>query len=161
MLKPLPFRPSIDPKAANRFAIVASRYNGEFVEPMLARAQEEIALIEPHSVIQVVHAPGSFEIPYLAGQLLQKNKPDAIICLGVIFQGETAHASLIAASVSDALCRMSVEAGIPIIHGVLLLQKEAQAKERCLGSGSNRGTEAAHAAIESLRNSAIIINPSN
>lgn len=142
--------------AANRFAIVASRYNGEFVEPMLARAQEEISLIEPHSTIQVVHAPGSFEIPYLAGQLLKKNKPDAIICLGVIFRGETAHADLIAASVSDVLCRMSVEASIPIVHGVLLLQNESQAKERCLGGESNRGSETARAAIEALRASVSI-----
>ena len=142
--------------AANRFAIVASRYNGEFVEPMLARTQEEISLIEPHSTIQVVHAPGSFEIPYLAGQLLKKNKPDAIICLGVIFRGETAHADLIAASVSDVLCRMSVEASIPIVHGVLLLQNESQAKERCLGGESNRGSETARAAIEALRASVSI-----
>ena len=142
--------------AANRFAIVASRYNGEFVEPMLARAQEEISLIEPHSTIQVVHAPGSFEIPYLAGQLLQKNKPDVIICLGVIFRGETAHADLIAASVSDVLCRMSVEASIPIVHGVLLLQNESQAKERCLGGECNRGSETARAAIEALRASVSI-----
>jgi 6,7-dimethyl-8-ribityllumazine synthase len=123
---------------------------------MLARAQEEISLIEPHSTIQVVHAPGSFEIPYLAGQLLKKNKPDAIICLGVIFRGETAHADLIAASVSDVLCRMSVEASIPIVHGVLLLQNESQAKERCLGGESNRGSETARAAIEALRASVSI-----
>ena len=154
MLKPLSSRPTLDPKSANHFAIVASRYNGEFVEPMLAKALEEITLIEPLSKTRVVHSPGSFEIPYLAGQLIRKNKPDAIICLGVIFQGETAHASLIAASVSDELCRISVDAGIPIIHAVLLLQNEGQARERCLGNQSNRGTEAARAAIESLRASA-------
>ena len=156
MLKPLPSRPTPDPTSANRFAFVASRYNGEFVEPMLAKALEELTLIEPHSETQVVYAPGSFEIPYLAGQLIRKNKPDAIICLGVIFQGETDHANLIAASVSDALCRMSVEAGIPIIHGVLLLQNESQAKERCLGGESNRGSETARAAIEALRSSVSI-----
>jgi len=156
MLKPLPPSPRIGFKAANRIVIVASRYNGEFVEPMLAKALEEIALIEPESKTQVVHAPGSFEIPYLTGRLIQKNKPDAIICLGVIFQGATGHANLIAASVSDTLCRMSVESGVPIIHGVLLLQNEEQAQERCLGRESNRGTEAARAAIEVIRASAAI-----
>ena len=156
MLKPLPPRPRLGFKAANRISIVASRYNAEFVEPMLAKALEEITLIEPKSKTHVVHAPGSFEIPYLAGQLIQKNKPDAVICLGVIFQGETAHANLIASSVSDALCRMSVESGIPIIHSVLLLQNEEQARERCLGSESNRGTEAARAAIEVIRASAAL-----
>jgi 6,7-dimethyl-8-ribityllumazine synthase len=156
MLKPLTPSPRIGFKVANRIAIVASRYNEEFVEPMLAKVLEEIALIEPESKTQVVHAPGSFEIPYLACQLIQKNKPDAIICLGVIFQGATGHANLIAASVSDALCRMSLESGVPIIHGVLLLQNEEQAQERCLGLESNRGTEAARAAIQVIRASAAI-----
>ena len=133
MLKPLTPSPRIGFKVANRIAIVASRYNEEFVEPMLAKALEEIALIEPESKTQVVHAPGSFEIPYPTG-----------------------HANLIAASVSDALCRMSVESGVPIIHGVLLLQNEEQAQERCLGLESNRGTEAARAAIEVIRASAAI-----
>ena len=123
---------------------------------MLAKALEEIVLILPESKTLVVHAPGSFEIPYLAGQLIQKTKPDAVICLGVIFQGETVHANLIAASVGDALCRMSVEYATPIIHGVLLLQNEEQAQERCLGSESNRGIEAARAAIEVIRASAAI-----
>lgn len=151
MLKPPPSRPSLSPGAINRFAIVASRYNSEFVEPMIARALEEIAAIEPGSVSEVVHAPGSFEIPFLAGKMIETGKPDAVICLGVIFEGESAHADLIASAVSDALCQLSVKTLTPVIHGVLLLKTKEQAQERCLGNEINRGTEAAYAAIEVLR----------
>lgn len=153
MLTPLPTAPRPCTGAANRIIVVASRYNAEFVEPMVAKAVEEIALIEPNTRVEVVHAPGSFEIPHLARQAIQRLKADAVICLGVIFQGETGHAGLIAASVSDALCRMSVETLTPVIHGVLLLDNREQAQTRCLEGTINRGTEAARAAIETLRSS--------
>lgn len=153
MLSPLPTAPRPCTKAANRFVVVASRYNAEFVEPMVAKALEEIARIEPNSRVEVLHAPGSFEIPHLARQAIERLKVDAVICLGVILQGETAHADLIAASVSDTLCRMSVETLTPVIHGVLLLGNREQAQARCLGAEINRGTEAARAAIETLRSS--------
>jgi len=161
MLKPLPTRPRLAPQASNRIAIVASRYNGEFVEAMVAKAVDEIALIEPHTKTEVVHAPGSFEIPFLASKLIELTKPDAVICLGVIFQGATGHADLIAASVSDSLCRLSVESHTPVIHGILLLGNEEQARERCLGDDLNRGTEAARAAIEVIRSARSISNHSS
>jgi 6,7-dimethyl-8-ribityllumazine synthase len=151
MLKPLSSRPESSSEATHRFVIVASRYNGEFVQPMVEKAISEIHAIEPNSRAEVVDAPGSFEIPFLARLSIERKKPDAVICLGVIFQGKTAHADLIAGSVSDALCRMSAETVTPVIHGVLLLQNEEQARDRCLGHEINRGTECARAAIETLR----------
>jgi len=109
MLTPIPTRPRLCTASSNRVVVVASRYNREFVEPMVTRTVEELAAIEPATKVEVVHAPGSFEIPYLAANSIAKLKPDAVICLGVIFRGETGHADLIAASVSDALCRLSVD----------------------------------------------------
>ncbi len=150
MLKPLPSRPDSS-GAAHRYVIVASRYNGEFVQPMVEKATTEIAAVEPNSKVEVVPAPGSFEIPYLARLAIERTKPDAVLCLGVIFEGKTGHADLIAASISDSLCRMAVDTLTPVIHGVLLLQDEAQASDRCLGDKINRGTECARAAIEALR----------
>ena len=117
---------------------------------MVLKAQREIALLEPQARVEVIHAPGSFEIPCLASLLIERQKPDAVICLGVILRGVTGHADLIAASVSDSLCRLSVETGIPVIHGVLLLNNEEQAQERCLGEKFNRGTETARAALEAI-----------
>ncbi len=157
MLKHLPTRPRVAAQGIGRIAIVASRYNAELVDAMVAKAQEEITSIDPQTKIEIVHAPGSFEIPFLTQLIIQRHKPDAVICLGVILQGETGHANLIAASVSDALCRISVETGTPVIHGVLLLNNEEQAKERCLGNEYNRGTEAARAALEVLREAKNII----
>lgn len=151
MLTPIPTRPRLSTAATNRIVVVASRYNWEFVEPMVTKAVEELSAVEPGTKVELVHAPGSFEIPFLAANAVSKVKPDAVICLGVIFKGETAHAELIAASVSDALCRLSVEKLTPVIHGVLLLNGEEQARERCLGDEMNRGTEAARAAVEIIR----------
>jgi 6,7-dimethyl-8-ribityllumazine synthase len=151
MLKPLPPRPDCSPEAVHRFVIVASRYNEEFVQPMVEKAITEITTVEPNSKVEVIPAPGSFEIPFLARLAIERNKPDAVICLGVIFEGKTGHADLIAACVSDSLCRMAVETLTPVIHGVLLLENEDQARERCLGHEINRGTEGARAAIEALR----------
>lgn len=152
MLKPIPARPRIStPSSATRIAVVAGNYNGEFVEPMLAHALDEIRAIDPGIEIEVTRAPGSFEIPYLTRQVIARRKPDAVVCLGVIFEGETGHARLIANAVSETLCRISAETMIPVIHGVLLLGNEAQAQERCVDDASNRGTEAARAALEVLR----------
>lgn len=159
MLIPLPTAPTPCTKAANRIVVVASRYNAEFVEPMVAKALAEISLIEPNTRVDVIHAPGSFEIPHLARQAIEHLKADAVICLGVIFQGETGHADLIAASVSDTLCSMSVQTLTPVIHGVLLLNNSEQAQARCLGGEINRGTEAARAAIETLRSSRAMATP--
>lgn len=153
MLTPIPTRPRLSTGANNRIVLVASHYNWEFVEPMVTRAVEELSAIEPGTKVEVIHAPGSFEIPFLAASAIAKDKPDAVICLGVIFKGETGHADLVAASVSDALCRLSVEQLVPVIHGVLLLNDRAQARMRCLGAEMNRGTEAARAAVEILRSS--------
>ena len=151
MLTPISTKPRLSTTANNRIAIVASRYNWEFVEPMISRAVEELSLIEPGTKVDIAHAPGSFEIPFLTAKILQNIKPDAVICLGVIFKGETGHADLIASSVSDALCQLSVEKVVPVIHGVLLLNDPDQAKDRCLGTEMNRGIECARAAIEIIR----------
>ncbi len=158
MLKTLPTRPRTTVLVASRFVIVASRYNQEYVSSMVAKAQQEILAVESKALIEVMYTPGSFEIPFLARQVIEYRKPDAIICLGVILRGETGHADLIAASVSSALCNLSMETGTPVIHGVLLLNNEEQAKSRCLGNEFNRGTEAARAAIEILRESRNIVS---
>jgi 6,7-dimethyl-8-ribityllumazine synthase len=78
---------------------------------------------------------------------LQK-KADGIIAVGVIIKGQTQHAENLARSVTDALQRIAIDSGIPVINAVLSLENESQARERCLGDKINRGTEAAMAAVE-------------
>jgi 6,7-dimethyl-8-ribityllumazine synthase len=80
----------------------------------------------------------------------------AIIALGVILEGETAHARLIADSVTRALLEISLEHRIPVVHEVLLVRDKIQAEERCMHATNNRGTEAARAAIMAARELAAI-----
>ena len=132
------------------FAIVASKYNGRYVDAMLKAAQRELK--KAGAKVRVVRVPGAFEVPAVAAQLAAlEPKPDAIICFGVIFQGQTSHAQHISWGVTHALAQIQVQQRIPVIHGVFIFEKEEHAKVRCLGRTHNRGTEAAHTALEMAR----------
>jgi len=128
------------------FAIVASKYNGRYVDAMLKSATRELK--KAGAKVHVVRVPGAFEIPAAAAALAAKSRPAAIICLGVIFQGQTSHADHIGWGVTHALAGIQVEQMIPVIHGVFVFTKEEHAKVRCLGKTHNRGTEAAFTALE-------------
>lgn len=130
------------------FSIVASSFNDEYVAGLLAHAQKEFQAIAPASSVDVRRVPGAFEIPIVVRELTLHRKPDAILALAVILKGDTAHAEHLARSVTDALQRIAVEHGVPVINAVLSLESEAQARERCLEDKINRGTEAAHAAVQ-------------
>ncbi len=134
-----------------RFAIVASKYNARYVESML-RAATTILKQAGARDIQVVRVPGAFEIPVVAAKLAGGlPAPSAIICLGVILRGATTHAQTVSDVVSFALGEISLRTQVPVIHEVLLLEDEAQARKRCLSRTHNRGAEAALTAIEMSR----------
>ena len=137
------------------FAIVASRYNRRYVDAMVRSAQAELRRAGVAKV-EIVRVPGAYEIPLLAARLArsasesrQRSKGgfSAVICLGVILRGETVHAAHIGEAVSRALMEIQLKFEIPVIHEVLLLENEAQARARCLGRKHNRGAEAAQTAI--------------
>lgn len=131
------------------FAIVASRYNAEYVDSMVraARAGLETA----GAKVRIVRVPGAFEIPAVAAKLAVSAHYSAIICLGVIFQGETSHAQHIGWGVTHALAQIQVQHKVAVIHGVFVFDKVKHAKVRCLGTKHNRGTEAAHTALQMAR----------
>ena len=127
-------------------AIVASLYNQEFVDSMLHAAQLELQTVMPNAIVRVFRVPGAFEIPVTTAYVLEHTEPSAVICLGIILQGDTDHAQLVAKSVVDHLQTLAVSHQTPVINEVLLLQTREQAYERTAGSSINRGVEAARAA---------------
>ena len=145
-----PSRPAALQGAA-RFSIVASQYNAEFVDGLVKFASEELLVVAPLADIYVVRVPGSFEIPIAVQSVALHRKPDAILAFGLIFDGETLHASLIATAVTQALLDISLHSSIPVLHQVLVAQNEDQARTRCLLPELNRGTEAARAAIRIIQ----------
>jgi 6,7-dimethyl-8-ribityllumazine synthase len=144
-------RPRITTKASLSFALVASQYNNTYVQPLVDSATAEINQLEPGASVSLVRVPGSFEIPLAVKLVAMQGKFDAILALGVVLQGETAHAELIARSVTGALLDLALEFRVPVIHEVLFLKNEEQAKARCLGEKLNRGIEAARAGVAIAR----------
>ncbi len=134
-----------------RFIIVASEYNALYVDSMLRAAQSELRAAGAKDV-QVVRVPGAYEIPLIAARLARQTsearQDAAIICLGVILRGETVHAAHIGEAVSSALMEIQLRYEVPVVHEVLLLENEAQARARCLDPKRNRGREAAQTALK-------------
>ena len=135
-------------RRSQRFSIVASLFNDEYVRGLLDHAVNELSALSPNAAVSLHRVPGAFEIPIIVRELALQKKSDAILALGVILEGETSHAENLARSVTDALQRIAIQYGIPVINAVLSLKTVKQARERCLGSKINRGTEAAQAAVE-------------
>ncbi|MEY2480053.1 MAG: 6,7-dimethyl-8-ribityllumazine synthase [Verrucomicrobiota bacterium] len=130
------------------FTFVASKFNAEYVQGLVDHAKEELRAISHHFDMSIHEVPGAFEIPVVVRELAMQKNSDAILAFAVILKGHTAHAENLSRSVTDALQRIAIENGVPIINAVLSLEDEEQARERCLENTINRGTEAARAAWE-------------
>ncbi|MCH2060069.1 MAG: 6,7-dimethyl-8-ribityllumazine synthase [Verrucomicrobiales bacterium] len=142
------FLPRIPRSIGSRrsITIIASLYNEELVNSLIDSTNNELTRIMPNIAVSIYRVPGAFEIPVCAKFLLERSKPDAMIALGVIIKGATAHANLIASSTTRSLQDLALTYETPLIHEVLLTDNAEQAKQRCLGD-KNRGVEAARAAI--------------
>ena len=135
-------------KVKRTFCIVATRFNAQYVDGLVDHATEELHALAPEATISLQRVPGAFEIPVVVREVASRQSADAVIACGVILQGETNHAQNLSRSVTDALQRIAVEHGVPVINVVLSFDNEAQARARCLENKINRGTEAARAAVE-------------
>ena len=147
MSKAAPSRPRGD-KRKRTFCIVASRFNPQYVDGLVDHVMQELRALAPDATISLHRVPGAFEMPVVVREVASRKNTDAVIACGVILQGETNHAQNLSRSVTDALQRIAVEHGVPVINVVLSFDNELQARARCLENKINRGTEAARAAVE-------------
>jgi 6,7-dimethyl-8-ribityllumazine synthase len=136
---------------SSSFVIIASRFNECYVQGLVDHAVKEFKAIAPGATLTTRHVPGAFEVPVVVREFALQKKADAILAVAVILQGETDHAEHLARSVTDALQRIAVEHGVPVINVVLSFKSESQVRERCLEDRINRGTQAARAAVEVAR----------
>jgi len=132
-----------------KFGLVASRFN-EFISKKLVEGAQDALL--RHGVnegdIEIAWVPGTFEIPLIAKKLAETRRYDAIICLGAVVRGGTAHFEYIAGEVTRGVARVGLETGLPIIYGVITADTLEQAIERAGTKAGNKGFEAAVSAIE-------------
>src|SRR6266550_804861 len=135
-------------KTRRRFSIVASQFDPQYVQGLVDHTGKELRALAPSATVFVQRVPGAFEIPVVVREVASRGKADAIIACGVILKGKTNHAQNLSRSVTDALQRIAVDHGVPVINVVLSFDNEIQASERCLENRINRGTEAARAAVE-------------
>lgn len=137
------------PASTFRFAIVVAKYH-DFVTDRLeqgARAALAAAGVPPGAV-SVIRVPGAFEIPVAARHAAESGHYDAVVCLGCLIRGATPHFDYIASAVAHGLTDAAGATGVPMTFGVLTTNSVEEALERAGDGPSNKGWEAASAAIE-------------
>jgi 6,7-dimethyl-8-ribityllumazine synthase len=131
------------------FGIVVSKFNEFVTDRLLAGALEVLEKAGADvDAIQVARVPGAFEIPLVAKRFAASGRFDAVICLGAVIRGETPHFEYISREASRGVARVSLEADLPVVFGVLTTDNVDQALARADGVERNRGGEAARTAIE-------------
>jgi 6,7-dimethyl-8-ribityllumazine synthase len=132
-----------------RFAVVVSRFNQPVTSRLLDGA---LAAFGRGGVddrdLEVVWAPGAFEIPLVAQRLARSEQFDAVVCLGAVIRGETAHFDYIAGECARGVQEVALETGVPCLFGVLTTDTLEQALDRAGGAHGNKGWDAATAAVE-------------
>lgn len=132
-----------------RIGIVAARFN-EFITSKLLGGAEDAFLRHGGSGSDLVVAwvPGAFEIPLVAQKMAASGKYDAVICLGAVIRGATAHFDMVANEATKGVAQASLHTGVPVIFGILTTDSIEQAVERAGTKAGNKGFEAMTAAVE-------------
>lgn len=135
--------------SAARFAIVASRWNPRIVDALIEGAQRAFAANDVAvDAIDVIRVPGAWEIPATAARLALSERYAAILALGCVVRGETRHYEQVADNCAQGLMRVALDHGIPVLNGVLAVERHDDAQARAGGAHGNKGEEIALAAIE-------------
>ena len=132
-----------------RFAVVAATFNEIVVRPLVEGA---LTCFRAHGVsdddLHVVWVPGAFEIPLTAKRLAMSGMFDAIVCLGAVVRGETAHFDYVAGEAARGIQAVTLETGVPVAFGVLTTETMEQALDRAGGKHGNKGWDAAMTAMQ-------------
>jgi 6,7-dimethyl-8-ribityllumazine synthase len=135
-----------------RFAIVASRFNREIVDRLVAGARDAL---HRHGVvdddIDLFWVPGAFEIPGVARRLVDNGRHLAVICLGAVIRGDTDHYDYVCKAATEGILQAGLsdtQRSVPVLFGVLTCDTEEQALDRAGGASGNKGFDVAESAIE-------------
>jgi 6,7-dimethyl-8-ribityllumazine synthase len=130
-----------------RFGVVVARFNRDVTEKLLEGAE---AMLRKHDAADVTVAwvPGAYELPLVAKRLAGSGSVDAVVCLGAVIRGETAHFEYVAGEAAAGITRAALDTGVPVIFGVLTVDTREQAIDRLGGKEGHKGEEAALTAIE-------------
>lgn len=132
-----------------KFAIVVGRFNEFIGSKLLGGCIDTLHRLGANKEnIDVIWAPGAFEIPLVASRLAKLKKYGAIICLGAVIRGSTPHFDYVSSEVAKGVAHVSLNENIPVIFGVLTTDSIEQAIERAGTKAGNKGSEAAQTAIE-------------
>ena len=132
-----------------RFALIVSRFNDFITDRLVGGAVDALVRCgAQESDLDIVKVPGAFEIPLIAKKLAEKNKYHAIVCLGAVIRGATAHFDYVSAEVSKGIAQVGLETQTPVIFGVITTDTIEQAIERAGSKAGNKGWSAAMSAVE-------------
>lgn len=135
--------------AGLRVGIVASRWNDTVTRRLVDGALEALARVGVATGdVEVVWVPGAFEIPLVARRLATCGRHDAVVCLGAVVRGATAHFEHVAGQCAAGVARVGQDTGVPTVFGVLTTETFDQAVERSGAKAGNAGADAALAAVE-------------
>lgn len=135
-----------------RVAIVVARFNDFVTERLLEGAQAALrdAGLADHDV-DVLRVPGAFEVPMAAQRIAETGKVSAVVCIGCLIRGATPHFEYIASACAHGITAAAASTGVPMAFGVLTTNSVEEALERAVPGPSNKGREAADAALEMAR----------
>ena len=132
-----------------RFAILAARWNPRITDALVAGARKAF---EDNGVsadaVDVVRVPGAWELPLAAARIGAAGKHVAIVALGCVVRGDTRHFEHVADGCAEGLARVALDFGVPVLNGVLAVDRHADAEARAGGAHGNKGADVALAALE-------------
>ncbi len=137
-----------------KVAVAVTDYHRRFTDKLLEGVRAGLGNGDPGLVMveaEIFRAPGSFELPLLAKKLARSRAYSAVICLGCIIRSDTPHFDYVSAECARGIMQAGLDTGVPVIFGVLTLDNEQQAIDRTRDDETNRGYEAAKAALAMIK----------